>query len=120
LMNRVSSWLLLILLVVPLSLQAQLGTPYNPMRSLKDPHIGGSSNIHVVGHLPLGYYRTTADIEMEQELSRPYVYMPRRDALGVGPRRAPPAGAAPSIGSNTIVDVEQYTGASKGVDIISI
>ena len=71
-----------------------------------------------MGHLPLGYYRTTADIEMEQELSRPYVYLPRRDALGAQPRGAG-AGAA-GVGSSTIVDVEQYTGASKGVDIISI
>jgi hypothetical protein len=117
-MNRVASLAVAGLLVLPAGLKAQVPSPYNPMRSLKDPHIGGSSNIKVLGHLPLGYYRTTADIEMEQELSRPYVYMPRRDAIGATPRQRP--GAPPSIGSNTIVDVEQYTTASKGVDIISI
>src|SRR5439155_25460448 len=108
----------IVVVALPLALQAQIPTPEDPMRSLKERHIGGSSNIHVVGHLPLGYYRTTADIEMEQELSRPYVYLPRRDALGGQPRGAQ-AGAA-GVGSSTIVDVQQYTGASKGVDIISI
>ena len=32
-------------------------------------------NVHVVAHLPLGGSYTTADIEIEQELSRPYVYV---------------------------------------------
>src|SRR5262245_41736070 len=39
----------------------------------------GSSNIKIVGHLPLtstGPYNSS-DIEMEQELSRPYVYVDR-------------------------------------------
>src|SRR5688500_16881284 len=97
-------------LVWPVALAGQ-NTPYNPMRSLKEPHIGGSSNIRVLGHLGLGYYRTVADIEIERELSRPYVYMPRRDALGGQRRTAGPPGG---VGSNTIVNVEQYTGASKG------
>src|SRR2546423_1841404 len=36
-----------------------------------------SSNIHVIGHLPLTVSSpyNIADIEMEQELSRPYVYI---------------------------------------------
>jgi len=37
----------------------------------------GSSNIHVTAHIPLGAARTVGDIEMEQELSRPYVYVSR-------------------------------------------
>ena len=37
----------------------------------------GSSNIHVMSHVPLGRIMTVADIEAEQELSRPYVYVPR-------------------------------------------
>src|SRR5713101_4486021 len=93
----------------PLLLSAQVPSSYNPMRSLKEPHIGGSNNIHVLGHLPLGYYMSTADIEMEQELSRPYVYMPRRDFVGVQ-----------GWNVKSVVDVQQYTGSSKGVDIISI
>ena len=83
-------------------------TPYQPMRSLKEPHIGGSRNIRVIGHLPLGYYRTTADIEIEAELARPYVYLPRRDAGNSLP------------GASTNISHRNYNGASKGVDIISI
>ena len=41
----------------------------------------GSSNIHVVSHVPLGRLFTVGDIEMEQELSRPYVYVSRLSAL---------------------------------------
>src|SRR5205814_578101 len=61
--------LFIVALLLPFAAEGQ-NTPYNPMRSLKGPHIGGSSNIHILGHLPIGYYRTTADIHMEQELSR--------------------------------------------------
>jgi hypothetical protein len=115
-MNRIWSFVVAALLAAPPAVRAQ-ETPYNPMRSLKEPHIGGSRNIKVLGHLPMGYYRTVADIEIEAELSRPYVYLPRRDALGGTPR----GGAAPGgVGPSTIVSVAQYTGASKGVDIVSI
>src|SRR6202008_863582 len=37
----------------------------------------GSRNIHVTSHVPLGAARTVGDIEIEQELSRPYVYVSR-------------------------------------------
>ncbi len=37
--------------------------------------IGGSPNIKVQSHLPLGGFFRVTDIEMEQELSRPYVYV---------------------------------------------
>ncbi len=36
-----------------------------------------SRNVHVLSHIPLGRVFTVADIEMEQELSRPYVYVSR-------------------------------------------
>src|SRR5262245_2014293 len=75
--------------------QAQADAP-----SLKSPHNGGSANIHVASHLQLGYFMTTADIAIEQELSRPYVYMPRRDFL---PGSHQPDGIP-----------------SKGVDVVSI
>ena len=39
---------------------------------------GGSSNIHVLGHVPLDAQGHTADITIEQELSRPYVYTAHR------------------------------------------
>src|SRR4030095_3342171 len=42
----------------------------------------GSSNMRVMAHIPLGGNSTTSDIEMEQELSRPYVYVDRRFPAG--------------------------------------
>ncbi|MBI4501950.1 MAG: hypothetical protein HY700_12420 [Gemmatimonadetes bacterium] len=41
-------------------------------------HTGGSRNMKVMSHIPLGRNTSTADIEIEQELSRPYVYVARR------------------------------------------
>jgi hypothetical protein len=35
----------------------------------------GSSNVHIVSHIPLGGELKVADIEIEQELSRPFVYV---------------------------------------------
>src|SRR3989338_6549187 len=44
---------------------------------------GGSPNIHQLSNIPLGGYFYTGGIEIEQELSRPYVYVPRwRDKSG--------------------------------------
>jgi hypothetical protein len=37
----------------------------------------GSRNVHIVSHLPLGGSFSSSDIEIEQELSRPYVYASR-------------------------------------------
>ena len=37
----------------------------------------GSDNIDVLGHVPLGPRLNTADIDIEQELSRPYAYVGR-------------------------------------------
>lgn len=44
---------------------------------------GGSPNMHVVGHIPLGGYFRVMDNEVEQELSRPYTYVSQsRDRPG--------------------------------------
>ena len=50
-MKRFPLWILA--LAWPVAMQAQGPTPYDPGRSLKLPHIGGSSNIKVLGHLTL-------------------------------------------------------------------
>ena len=64
--------------------QSPTAAPSNndPMRSLKQPHAGGSSNIKVLSHIPLGGWSQVIGIEMEQELSRPYVYISRDDWAG--------------------------------------
>ena len=43
----------------------------------------GSENIEVVAHIPLGAPGSVADIEIEQDLNRPYVYVTRR-ATAIG------------------------------------
>lgn len=37
----------------------------------------GSDNVEVLGHIPLGPILSVADLDMEQELHRPYVYVSR-------------------------------------------
>ena len=58
--------------VVLLSASSTLAAPqqWTPMKR-------GSDNIEVVSHLPLGADLSVSDIEIEQELSRPYVYVAR-------------------------------------------
>jgi len=49
-------------------------TPWTPLER-------GSDNIEVVSHLPLGGAFSVTDMDMEQEMDRPYVYV-SRGALG--------------------------------------
>ena len=42
----------------------------------------GTPNIEVLAHLPLGGPTTVSDLEIEQELSRPYAYVSRREDFG--------------------------------------
>ena len=37
----------------------------------------GSDNIEVIGHIPLGPSLSVADMDLEQEMSRPYAYVAR-------------------------------------------
>ncbi|MFT4604134.1 MAG: hypothetical protein ACI9W4_000862 [Rhodothermales bacterium] len=46
----------------------------------------GSDNIEVIGHIPLGKRLTVTDIEMEQELERPFVYVSRASLVDGGPK----------------------------------
>ena len=46
----------------------------------------GSDNIEVVGHIPLGKRLTVLDIELEQDLDRPYAYVARASLVDGGPR----------------------------------
>src|SRR4051812_49799864 len=55
------------------SLRAQTFTDVIPGQK-----VGGSRNIKVLGHLPLDSAYKTADITIEQELSRPYIYIAHR------------------------------------------
>ena len=46
----------------------------------------GSDNIEVLGHIPLGPRLSVADLDLEQELSRPYAYVARMVYGDEGPR----------------------------------
>ena len=45
--------------------------------ALWTPEKPGSDNIQVLGHIPLGPRLSVADMDLEQELSRPYAYVAR-------------------------------------------
>lgn len=50
------------------------------------PSKPGSDNIEVLGHTPLGPRLSVADIELEQELDRPYAYVARMQYGDIGPK----------------------------------
>ncbi|NNF04680.1 MAG: hypothetical protein HKN17_09450 [Rhodothermales bacterium] len=77
-MKHILSLLLIAGLVSTASAQEQ-NTPWTPL----DP---GSDNIEVLGHIPLGAALNTMDIEVEQELDRPYAYV-SRGTVGAGTAR---------------------------------
>ena len=60
------------------SLVAQQDPPWTPLKR-------GSDNLEVLGHLPLGPDENLADMDIEQELSRPYAYVARARYAGTGP-----------------------------------
>jgi hypothetical protein len=64
-MNRAPIVVILALVAAPASAQ------------IKAPGEETSRNVRVMSHIPLGERFTTGDIEIEQELSRPYVYVAR-------------------------------------------
>ena len=64
-----------IALLAPASARAQDGYASGPIAGVRT---GGSRNMKVMSHVPLGARGSTGDIDIEQELSRPYVYLARR------------------------------------------
>jgi hypothetical protein len=58
-----------------------------PMASAQwTPEKPGSDNIEVLGHIPLGPRLSVADMDVEQELSRPYAYVSRMVYGDEGPK----------------------------------
>jgi hypothetical protein len=56
---------------------ALLVVAINPVSAQWTPLNRSSDNIEVLGHLPLGPHLNVSDIDVEQELSRPYAYVSR-------------------------------------------
>jgi len=76
-MHRPSDAVLLTLIaLLPCPLGAQSWTPLQR----------GSESVEVVGHLPLGGRLTVTDMDMEQEMGRPYAYVSRANVVGNGTR----------------------------------
>ncbi|MDE0247810.1 MAG: hypothetical protein OXO56_07745 [Gammaproteobacteria bacterium] len=50
------------------------------------PMTPGSDNMDVIGHAPLGPQLSVADVELEQEMHRPYAYVARMVYGEVGPK----------------------------------
>ena len=70
---------LLALSAFPAALLAQQQVPWNAMKR-------GSDNIEVIGHIPLGPPLSVADMDIEQELDRPYAYVARMVYGEAGPK----------------------------------
>ncbi len=70
-----ASLALVVAMLAPARLAAQATYGAEPIPGTRD---GGSRNMKVMSHISLGANLTTADIDIEQELSRPYVYLARR------------------------------------------
>lgn len=65
-----------VLTAVPTAAQE---TPWTPMKP-------GSDNMEVLGHQPLGPQLSVADMELEQEVDRPFAYVARMQYGDVGPK----------------------------------
>lgn len=68
---------------------AFLGSAGNPAElAAQQAHVveRGSRNIEVLSHIPLGPRLSVADIELEQEMSRPYAYVARMVYGDFGPK----------------------------------
>ena len=65
-----------ILILFPFVLPLKAQTPLKP----------GSDNIQMKGHVQLGKRMSVTDLEIEQELTRPYAYVSRASILKEGPK----------------------------------
>ena len=71
---------------IPFILALALCIPFFPASGQMSPLDRGSDNIRVQGHLPLGARMTVTDIELEQDMDRPYAYVGRASILEDGPK----------------------------------
>ena len=63
-----------------------MSTPLGAQNVPWTPLARGSDNIEVLGHLPLGHRLSIADMDIEQELDRPYAYVARMVYGTEGPK----------------------------------
>ena len=70
--------------VLPAALTMAILLAAVPARAQWTPERPGSDNIELVSHLPLGAELSVSDIEIEQDMSRPYAYLAREVILSSG------------------------------------
>ncbi|HCO13448.1 MAG TPA: hypothetical protein DIT46_04660 [Gemmatimonadetes bacterium] len=78
-MKNVRTTLLAALSIALASPAAGQQVPWSPMNR-------GSDNMEVLGHLPLGAQLSVADMDLEQEMDRPYAYISRMVYGWEGPK----------------------------------
>ena len=74
------------LLVATAALLAGLAFPPSAHAQQWTPSAPGSDNMDVLGHTPLGPRLSVSDVDLEQELDRPYAYVGRMVYGDVGPK----------------------------------
>ena len=62
------------------------GLPHATDAQSWNPMQRGSESIEVVGHLPIGARLSVTDMDIEQEMDRPYAFVSRANIVGGGER----------------------------------
>ena len=70
-MSRASLFIALAAAVVPTAARAQTSAVGTILPGVK---MGGSANVRVLGHIPLGGFFRVADVALDQETGRPFAY----------------------------------------------
>ncbi len=97
--------------LVPISVVGQQASGYAQPFMGNTPKVGGSNNMDIQSHLPLGGFFRVTDVEIEQELSRPYAYVSQtRDRAGFSIIDVSDPEAAEVIYRWTIEDVDLHLG----------
>lgn len=66
-------------LLLAVALMALIAVPATAQKA-------GSDNMKVLGHVPLGHHSSVTDLELEQDLNRPYAYIGRASIVDGGPK----------------------------------
>ncbi len=99
----------LLLPATPVAQEVSVARPH--MSATPAIKVGGSENVDLLGHLPLGGFFRVTDIEMEQEPNRPFVYVSQaRERAGFSVIDISEPEKARTIFRWTIEDVELHQG----------
>lgn len=66
-------------LLLAVALMALIAVPATAQKA-------GSDNMKVLGHVPLGHHSSVTDLELEQDMNRPYAYIGRASIVDGGPK----------------------------------